>query len=75
MGFDIAGLGDGTAGGVAFRDEEGGLEALLVLCVEMGAAVAEFAVVDLGLFCALTGDLFNTLQFLALAFSLLDTGQ
>ena len=85
---DIAAFRDGTAGRVALRDEDGGVETWVVvigfrfLClflrclwrwvVEMHAAVAQFAIVEVGLFGPFTRQFRHASDGLALLLVLLN---
>ena len=51
LGVHIPGFGDGTAGGIALGDEDGGFNPAFIMVVVMDLAIAQFFVVQAGLFC------------------------
>ena len=69
----IARFSDGPTGRIAFRNEQRSLVAVVGLQVrQVVAAVAQFFVVQTGLFGTIIGEFFNTGEFFALPLRLLN---
>ena len=72
LGLHVAALGDASRCGVALGDEDGALEAFLVVGVEVDTTVAELTVVQADLLRTLAGGLLDAGNLLALLFVGLD---
>ena len=77
LGLHIAGFGDGAAGRIAFGDKQGGGQAEIFGgffggIAEVDAAVAQFFVVQVGLFSPLVGQFLDIGDFLSFPFGLDD---
>ena len=69
MQLSVPSLGYGSACRIPLGDKQGALETILVLAVQVHAAVPKFPVVNLALLGPFTGNLLDTLKFLALTFA------